>query len=78
MIWGGVSQHHWTELVVTAGNFNTVRYREDILPHVVPFLQAHLDMTLQHDNATSYTAHPVRQECQCSAMASEEPGSQSH
>jgi hypothetical protein len=28
-----------------------VRYREDILlPHVVPFLQAHPDRTLQHDN----------------------------
>jgi transposase len=36
-------------------------YREDILlPHVVPFLQAHPDMTLQHDNATSHTAHSVR------------------
>ena len=36
-------------------------YREDILlPHVVPFLQDHPDMTLQHDNATSHTAHSVR------------------
>ena len=42
MVWGGVSQHHRTELVVIAGNLNAVRYREDILlPHVVPFLQAH-------------------------------------
>lgn len=61
MVWGGVSQHHRTELVVIAGNLNTVRYREDILlPHVVPFLQAHPDMTLQHDNATSHTARSVR------------------
>ena len=61
MVWGGVSQHHRTELVVIAGNFNTVRYREDILlPHVVPFLQAHPDMTLQYDNATSHTARSVR------------------
>ena len=61
MVWGGVPQHHWTELVVAAGNLNAVRYREDILlPHVVPFLQAHLNMTLQHDNATSHTAHSVR------------------
>ena len=59
MVWGGVSQHHWTELVVIAGNLNAVRYREDILPHVVPFLQAHPDMTLQHDNATSHTARSV-------------------
>jgi hypothetical protein len=47
-------------LVVIVGNLNAVRYREDILlPHVVPFLQAHPDMTLQHDNATSHTACSV-------------------
>uniref|UniRef100_A0A674CV59 Dynamin-1-like protein n=1 Tax=Salmo trutta TaxID=8032 RepID=A0A674CV59_SALTR len=47
-------------------------YLEDILlPHVVPFLQAHPDMTLQHDNATSHTARSVRDFLQ-------EPGSQSH
>ena len=59
--WSGVvCQHHRTELVVTAGNLNTVCYREDILlPHVVLFLQAHPDMTLQHDNATSHTARSV-------------------
>uniref|UniRef100_A0AAZ3S1X7 Insertion element IS150 protein InsJ-like helix-turn-helix domain-containing protein n=1 Tax=Oncorhynchus tshawytscha TaxID=74940 RepID=A0AAZ3S1X7_ONCTS len=39
MVWGGVSQHHRTELVVIAGNLNAVRYREDILlHHVVPSL----------------------------------------
>ena len=54
MVWGGVSQHHRTELVVIAGNLNTEHYMKDILfLHVVPFLQAHPDMTLQHDNATS-------------------------
>ena len=47
MVWGGVSLHYRTELVVIAGNINAVRYREDsLLPHVVPFLQAHPDMTL--------------------------------
>ena len=41
MVWGGVSQHHWSELVVIARNFNAVRYWEDILlPHAVPFLLA--------------------------------------
>ena len=55
MVWEGVSQHHRTGLVVIAGNLNTVCYREDILlPHVIPFLQAHPDMTLQHDNAVCY------------------------
>ena len=61
MVRGGVSQHQRTELVVIAGNLNAVRYREDILlPHVVPFLQAHPDMTLQHDNAPSHTSLSVR------------------
>uniref|UniRef100_A0A8L0DW83 Tc1-like transposase DDE domain-containing protein n=1 Tax=Oncorhynchus mykiss TaxID=8022 RepID=A0A8L0DW83_ONCMY len=60
MVWGDVSQHPQTELVVIAGNLNAAHYREDILPHVVPFLQAHPDMTLQHDNATSHTARYVR------------------
>ena len=47
MVLSGVSQHHWTELVVIAGNLNAVRYREVILfPHVVPFLQGHPDMTM--------------------------------
>ena len=59
MVWGGVSQHRRTELVVIAGNL-AVRYREDILlTHVVSFLQAHPDMTLQHDNASSHTARSV-------------------
>ena len=61
MVWGSLSQHHRTELVVIAGNLNAVHYREDILlPHVVPFLQAHADMTLQHKNAISHTARSVR------------------
>ena len=39
MVWGGVSQHHRTELVIISGNLNTVRYREDILlRHVVLIL----------------------------------------
>ena len=59
MVCGSVSQHHRTELV--AGNLNAVHYWEDILlPHVVLFLQAHPDMTLQHDNATSHAARSVR------------------
>ena len=61
MVWGGLSQLRWTELVVITGNLNAVRYREEILlPHVIPSLQADPDMTLQHDNATSYTARSVR------------------
>ena len=33
MVWGSVSQHHRTELVVIAGNLNAVCHREDILLH---------------------------------------------
>ena len=55
----------------------TMRYREDILlPRVVPFLQARPDMTLQHDNATSHTAHSVLDFLQDkNVLASEERGS---
>jgi hypothetical protein len=61
MVWGGVSQHHRTELVVIEGNLNAVCYREDILLlHGLLFLQAHPDMTLQHDNATRHTARSMR------------------
>ena len=61
MVCSGGSQHQRTELIVTAGNLNAVSYREYILlPHVVPFLQAHPGMTLQHDNATGHTARSVR------------------
>ncbi|CDQ67876.1 unnamed protein product [Oncorhynchus mykiss] len=59
MVWGGVTQHHRTELVVIAGNLYAVSYREDILLPHVPFLQAHPDITLQPDNATSHTARSV-------------------
>jgi hypothetical protein len=60
MVWGGVSQHHRTALVVIAKNLNAIYYKKDILlPHVVHFLQAHPDITLQLDNATSHTARSV-------------------
>ena len=72
--WSGAVSHSIIGLsLLSLQAINAVHYREDILlPHVVPFLQAHPDMTLQHDNATSYTARSVRD------LASEEPGSQSH
>ena len=80
---GAVSQHLQTALVVIAGNINAVSFREDILlPHLVHFLQAHPDMTLQHDNITSHTARSVHDFLQdrnvSVAMTREEPGSQSH
>uniref|UniRef100_A0AAZ3PVB6 Tc1-like transposase DDE domain-containing protein n=1 Tax=Oncorhynchus tshawytscha TaxID=74940 RepID=A0AAZ3PVB6_ONCTS len=55
MVWGSVSQNHQTELVVIAGNFNSVRLQG----RPPPSLQAHPDMTLQHDDATMHTARSV-------------------
>lgn len=57
MVWGGISHGQRTPLVPIRGNLNAVKYRDDILaPHVVPFLQANPNFTLQQDNATSHTA----------------------
>ena len=44
MVWGGVSQHHRTELVVIAGNLHAVQSQRCALL----FLQAHPDMTTSH------------------------------
>ena len=69
MVWGGVSQPHRTELVVIAGNLKAVHYREDILLyHVVHFLQAHPDMTFQHDNATTHTVRDCLQDRDVSVL----------
>ena len=55
MVLGGVSHHRTVPAMITS-YLNAVRYREDILlHHVVPFLQAHPDMTLQHDNTTGHS-----------------------
>ena len=67
-VWGGMSPHHRTELVVIAGNLNAVR---------------HPAMTLQHDNGTSHSArsvHDFLQDRNVSVlfMDSKDPGSQSH
>ena len=67
VLWSGIEVEgsSWSgtvcnSIIIIAGNLNAVRYREDILlPYVVPFLQAHPEMTLQHDNGTSHTARSV-------------------
>ncbi|CDQ71919.1 unnamed protein product [Oncorhynchus mykiss] len=56
--WSGVVCHSIIGLSLLS--LQAISMLEDILlPHVVPFLQAHPDMTLQHDNATSHTARSV-------------------
>ena len=55
MLWGGISSHGRTALVVVDSTFTGIRYRDEIIrPHVLPFVQQ-LNSTLQQDNA-----HPHR------------------
>ena len=57
MVWGGISWHHKTQLVVD-GNLRTSRYIDEILkPEVVPFLRNNGDVMLfQQDNALTHSA----------------------
>ena len=52
MVWGGVSQHHRTELVVIAGNFNTELQGR----HPPPSCGTLPAGSSWHDSATSHTA----------------------
>jgi transposase len=58
MVWGGITTHFRTDLVVLGGRVNAVNYRDNVLaPIVVPFLQNHPRVqTLQQDNARPHTA----------------------
>ena len=67
MVWDGVSQHHRTKLVFIVGNLNAVRVTGKTSSS--PFLQAHPDMTLQHNNDTSHVANSVRDSLQDSNVS---------
>ena len=42
MVWGGISFHARTPLVVVDGNLNAARYVQEIMdPVLLPFLEAH-------------------------------------
>ena len=58
MVWGAISFHHRSRLVVVPGNLNGMRYRDEILaPVVVPLMNANRGLTLfQQDNARCHTA----------------------
>lgn len=58
MVWGAISFHHRSRLVVVPGNLNGVRYRDEILaPVVVPLMNINRRLTLfQQDNARCHTA----------------------
>jgi hypothetical protein len=41
MVWGGITAHGRTPLVVVAGNLTGIRYRDEMVqPYVIPFIQA--------------------------------------
>ena len=58
MVWGGISDHYRTPLVVMEGNVTARRYIDEIVhPVVVPFMAAHRDVhVFQQDNARPHSA----------------------
>ena len=61
MVWGGISVHSRTELLVRNGTLTGQRYVSEMLqPVVLPFVQQH-HVVLQDDNARPYWARIVQQ-----------------
>ena len=62
MVWGGITAHGRTPLVVVAGNLTGIRYRDEkVQPYVIPFIQAQANnVTFQQDNARPHVAWVVR------------------
>lgn len=57
MVWGAISFHSRTPLVVIRGTLTSQRYVDDILrPVVLPFISRHPGLTFQQDNARPHTA----------------------
>ena len=58
MVWAAIAHGYRSPLVVTDGNLNPQRYRNDILAHhVIPLRNSFANISIfQHDNATSHTA----------------------
>ena len=52
MVWGGITPHGRTPLVVVAGNLTGIRYWDEIVqPYVIPLIQAQANnVTFQQDN----------------------------
>ena len=61
-VWGGITAHGRTPLVVVAGNLTGIRYLDEIVqPYVIPFIQAQANnVTFQQDNARPHVARVVR------------------
>ena len=61
MVWGGISAHGRTPLVIINGILNAHRYLEEVVrPHVLPFVRGQRrNMTFQQDNARPHVVHHV-------------------
>ena len=60
MVWGGITAHGRTPLVVVGGNLTGIRYLDEIVQHVIPFIQAQANnVTFQQDNARPHVARVV-------------------
>jgi hypothetical protein len=62
IVWGGITAHGRTPLVVVAGILTGLRYRDEIVqPYVIPFIQSQANnVTFQQDNARPHVARVVR------------------
>ena len=62
MVWGGITAHGKTPLVVVAGNLTGIRYGDVIVqPYAIPFIHAQANnVTFQQDNARPNVARVVR------------------
>ena len=62
MVWGGITAHGRTPLVVVAGYLTGIRYRDEIVqPYDIPFIQAQANnVTFQQENARPHVLRVVR------------------
>jgi len=62
MVWGAIRFGWRSELVVVEGNLNAQRYSQEILrPHVLPYIEAHPEVTFMQDNARPHVARVNQQ-----------------
>ena len=62
MVWGGISLHTKTDMMVVRGNLNADQYQQQILrPTLIPHIRANRGMTFMQDNAPCHTARTTRQ-----------------
>ena len=61
MVWAEIMYNYRTSLVQTRENLYAAKYCDDVLTnHVIPYVNAHPNVTFQQDNATSHTARQTR------------------